>query len=99
MLSDAQLLLMLLAPGSIAEEAQAVLDGLANLLTVPHLHLPVAVAHEAWHLRRGPSLDAPVVGAVEAGVLQEQQGQVGEWWLVCDVTRQQAGWVHEKAFE
>jgi hypothetical protein len=97
-LSDAQMLVLLLWPGTPPEQAQEFLDGLANLQSLP-VPPPTLTPAGDWNVRSGPSLETAVVGAAPSGALQERHGQIGDWVLVRDMAHSGGGWVHMRAFE
>ena len=98
MIGEAQLLVMLLAPGTSAAAAHAFLQQLANLQTLPVPPTTRPVRGD-WNLRQGPSVSSALVGAAYQGQLFEQWGQVAEWVLVRDLPHEVGGWLHVKAFD
>jgi hypothetical protein len=97
-IADAQLLVMLLAPGVTADEAEVFLQQLCNLQQLP-VPSPTGIVRGDWNLRAGTGTGTTTTGAVLQGMMLEQWGHVGEWYLVRDMAHQFAGWVHQRAFE
>ena len=98
MIADAQLLVMLLAPGATAAAAREFLQQLANLQSLPAPPATGMVRGD-WNLRQGPDVQSVLVGEARQGQLLERWGQIGEWVLVRDLSYQVAGWLYSKAFD
>jgi len=98
MITDAEMLVLLLAPGSDVAAARQFLLAQANLLTLP-VPAPTATVNGDWNLRLGPSTAYESIGGAAHGTLWERHGQQDGWYLVRDATQTRAGWLNARAFD